>query len=141
VISVLDANVAVRWFIDLPHKQQARAIVESGQALLAPDLLIAEVGNTLWRYVKAGDYELEHAVAAMAALPSFFTEIVSAVSLSEEALRMAKSLDHSVYDCLYAVLAVGRRATLVTDDRRFAAKLRVSRHLPNVKLLDEIIVR
>jgi len=138
MIAVLDANVAVRWFVDLPHKRQARAIVESGQTLLAPDLLIAEVGNTLWRYVKAGDYELEHATASMAALPSFFTEIVSAVSLSMEALRMAKSLDHSVYDCLYAVLAVERRAAFITDDRRFAEKLRVSRRLSNVKLLDEI---
>lgn len=74
----------------------------------------------------------------MAALPQFFTEIVSAVTLSEAALRMAKSLDHSVYDCLYAILAVERRAMFITDDRRFAEKLRASRRLSNVKLLDEI---
>jgi predicted nucleic acid-binding protein len=140
VISVLDANVAVRWFVDLPHKRQARAIAESGQTLLAPDLLIAEVANTLWRYVKAGDYELDHAAASMASLPSFFTGIVSSMSLAEGGLRMAKSLDHPVYDCLYAVLAVDRRATFITDDRRFAEKLRAGRHLPNVKLLEEIVV-
>lgn len=136
--SVVDANVAVRWFVDLPHKQQAKALVESGQTLLAPDLLIAEVGNTLWQYVKAGDYELEQATRAVARLPSFFKEIVSVVRLSEEALRMAKSLNHSVYDCLYAVLAIERRATFVTDDRRFAEKLRASRRLSSVMLLDEV---
>ena len=72
---VVDANVAVRWFVDLPHKRQARAIVESGQALLAPDILIAEVCNTLWRYVRAQDYDLEHAAALAIKLPSFFNEI------------------------------------------------------------------
>ncbi|MGE0005598.1 MAG: type II toxin-antitoxin system VapC family toxin [Parvibaculaceae bacterium] len=141
MISVVDANVAIRWFVDLPHKSQARAIVESGQTLLAPDLLVAEVANTLWRYVKVGDCELEHAAASVAQLPAFFEEIVFAMDLSVEALRMAKSLDHSVYDCLYAVLAVERQAMFVTDDRRFAEKLRVSRRLPNVTLLEEIVVR
>jgi len=141
VISVIDASVAVGWFVDLPYSRQARAIIESGQALLAPDLLIAEVGNTLWRYVKAGDYELEDAAAAVAKLPIFFNEIVSTASLAEAALRMSQSLDHSVYDSLYAVLAVERRAAFVTADRRFAEKLRVSRVLPNVKLLDGIVAR
>ena len=141
MISVIDANVAAGWFVDLPYSRQARVIIESGQVLLAPDLLIAEVSNTLWRYVKAGDYELEHAAAAVAKLPSFFNEIVPTASLSETALRLADALDHSVYDCLYAVLAVERRAIFITADRRFAEKLRVSRRPPNVKLLDEFAVR
>jgi predicted nucleic acid-binding protein len=53
-------------------------------------------------------------------------------------LRMAKRIDHSVYDCLYAALAVERRATLITADRRFAEKLRASRRLSKIKLLEEI---
>jgi hypothetical protein len=44
VISVLDANVAVRWFVDLPHKRQARAIVESGLAIVVSLKSFVSVG-------------------------------------------------------------------------------------------------
>jgi predicted nucleic acid-binding protein len=42
------------------------------------------------------------------------------------ALEVARRLDHSVYDCLYTVVAVGQDAEFVSDDRAFLIKLRQS---------------
>lgn len=138
---VVDANVAVKWFVKQPDSVKARVIADSDDALLAPDFIIAEVGSALWRHVKVKEISLDDAIEAVAdLLPHLLTEIVSSTPLSAAALRMAAALDHSVYDCLYAALALERRATFVTDDRRFAEKLRASRRLSNVKLLDEIKV-
>ena len=138
---VVDASVAVKWFVNQPDSAQAKAIADSDDVLLAPDFIIAEVGNALWRHVRIKEISLDDAIGALADLPRIVGEIVSSTALSDAALRMAVALDHSLYDCLYAVLAVERRATLITDDRRFAEKLRVSRRLSRVKSLNEIAVQ
>jgi predicted nucleic acid-binding protein len=136
---VVDATVAVKWFVNQPDSAKAKAIADGDDVLLAPDFIVAEVGNALWMHVRVKDISLEDAIEAVTALlPYLLTEIVPSTALSEAALRMATALNHSVYDCLYAVLALERRGTFVTDDRRFAEKLRVSRRLPTVKLLSEI---
>jgi len=41
--------------------------------------------------------------------------------LAPEAFRLARLLDHPVYDCLYLALAMESGAPVVTADRRFAA--------------------
>lgn len=138
---VVDASIAVKWFVNQPDSIRARAIADADDLLLAPDFIVAEVGNALWRHVKVKEIDLESAVEAGADLLHILDEIVSSAALFEAALRMAATLNHSVYDCLYAVLAREQRAALITDDRRFAEKLRVSRHLPSVKLLSEIVVQ
>jgi predicted nucleic acid-binding protein len=139
---VVDASVAVKWFVHQPDSAQAKAIADGDDVLLAPDFIIAEVGNALWRHVRVKEISLDDAIESVAdLLPYLITEIVSSTMLSKAALHMAAALDHSVYDCLYAVLALERRATLITDDRRFAEKLRASRRSSRVKLLSETVVR
>lgn len=135
---VIDANVAVKWFVDQTDSHHAKAVVAMGDLMLAPDLIVAEVGNALWMHVKGKDISLDEAVASMVDLPRLLGEIVSSTGLSASALRLAMALNHSVYDCFYAALALDRRATFITADRRFAEKLRVSRRLRHVKVLDEI---
>lgn len=140
MIVVVDANVAIKWFVRQHDSSQAQAVIASGDVLLAPDLIIPEVANALWRHLKVGEIELGRATVAMDDLPRLLNEIVSTATLSKAALHMAEALNHAVYDCLYAVLAIERSATFVTADRRFAEKLRTSRRLNRVKLLDEIRV-
>ncbi|MFZ5675802.1 MAG: type II toxin-antitoxin system VapC family toxin [Pseudomonadota bacterium] len=140
MISVVDANVAIKWFVRQPDSPQAHAVVAAGDTLLAPDLIVPEVANALWRHLKVGEIELDRAIVAMDDLPRLLNEIVSSASLSKIALHMAEALNHAVYDCLYAALAIDRSATFITADRRFAEKLRASRRLTRIKLLDEIRV-
>lgn len=135
---VIDANVAVKWFVDQADSYQAKAVIAMGDVMLAPDLIIAEVGNALWMHAKDKDISPDQAMASMVDLPRLVGEIVSSIGLSNSALRLAMALNHSVYDCFYAALALDRQATFITADRRFAEKLRVSRRLRKVKLLDEI---
>jgi predicted nucleic acid-binding protein len=50
---VVDASVAIKWFIPEPLSVEARRILDDYQAgtlsLLAPDLINAEVGNIVWK--------------------------------------------------------------------------------------------
>ena len=50
---VVDASVAIKWFLPEPLSEEARQILDEYQAgrlsVLAPDLIYAEVGNIVWK--------------------------------------------------------------------------------------------
>jgi predicted nucleic acid-binding protein len=53
MLRVVDASVVAKWFIPEPYKDNAerllRDFLNDRIELTAPDLLIAEVGNLLWK--------------------------------------------------------------------------------------------
>lgn len=46
---VVDASVAIKWFVPEIHAEVVRRLLREGITLLAPDLIWAEVANALWR--------------------------------------------------------------------------------------------
>ena len=50
---VVDASVVAKWFLPEPHKDKAEKLLRNflgGKVeLIGPDLLVAEVGNLLWK--------------------------------------------------------------------------------------------
>ena len=46
---IVDASVAIQWFVPEIHADAARRLLREGMTLLAPDLIWAEVANALWR--------------------------------------------------------------------------------------------
>lgn len=46
---VVDASVAIKWFIPEIHATAAGRLLEKNLKLLAPDLIFAEIGNILWK--------------------------------------------------------------------------------------------
>ena len=44
---VIDASVAVKWFVPETYSQAALHFLDVDHELIAPDLLIPELGNTL----------------------------------------------------------------------------------------------
>lgn len=45
---VIDASVAIKWVVDEPGTTEALALRRKAK-LIAPDLLIAECANILWK--------------------------------------------------------------------------------------------
>jgi predicted nucleic acid-binding protein len=64
VTLVVDASVAVKWLVEEPDSDCARSVAASGEALLAPELVLAEAENVLWRLVKTGRIGSDQAAAA-----------------------------------------------------------------------------
>jgi predicted nucleic acid-binding protein len=135
---VIDANVAVKWFVLQPDSKVARRLASIDELLIAPDILISEVANALWRHARIREIPLDDAVEAITTLPTMLSELVPVSGLAASALQLAYATDCSVYDCLYAVLARNRECGFITADRKFAARLRSTKHLTTVKLLDQL---
>jgi predicted nucleic acid-binding protein len=116
---VVDTNVVIKWYVPEEGEQDAAAILNSGMTLIAPDLLVAELGNILWKKVRSGLLPRGEAETAFAAfLGDIPVELRPSVLLATTALDIANDYGPTVYDSLYLALAVVEDCQLVTADAR-----------------------
>ena len=120
---VIDANVAVKWFIQQQGSDDARRVQAYQGGLIAPAMLISETTSVLWRHVQRGDVPPDHARSALVALPRWFNELVEDQSLALQAFDLAVTLNYAPYDLFYLALAIDRGSLLVTADQRFINRL------------------
>ncbi len=52
---VVDASVAAKWLLTEALSPKAVGLVQPDNELVVPDLFWAEVGNILWKKVRAGE--------------------------------------------------------------------------------------
>ncbi len=121
---VVDASVAVKWLLPEPHDKAALTLLDSSNELLAPELIIAEVGSALWKRVRRDEMDPPKAQAALRALQTSGLILRPMAPLIDAALELACGLPHNIYDCVYAVLAVDCDCRLVTADAAFHTLVR-----------------
>ena len=121
---VIDASVAVKWFLPEIYSEAAGKILKSKQKLLAPELIWAEVGNTLWKKILRQEITIEESSRILQDFLRFPLQIYGSKFLLDTAWGLAVGCRISVYDGLYLALAVGRGCFLVTADRKFYEALR-----------------
>jgi predicted nucleic acid-binding protein len=119
---VIDASVAIKWVAPEALSERAVALLE-GPRLAAPDLLVAECANILWKKVARSEMEGDAAIVAAQAIERVEIELVPMRLLLAESLKLALELDHPAYDCLYLALALARGCRFVTADGRLVNKL------------------
>ena len=120
---VIDASVALRWFINAPGSEAAIALLDGDEPLIAPDLVVAELVNATWKLVRSGEISDEHGRRIVAAAAPSFTTLVDAPTLANRAYSMAIALEHPVYDCLYVALAELQKTRVITADKKLRRKL------------------
>ena|SRR5688572_23920302 len=134
---VVDASVAVKWFIPEIHSAAAVRLLEPQIVLCAPDLIGPEVGNTLWKKVRRGEIERDEAGEILEAFGKVPIEIYPSNVLLPAAFDLATALDRSVYDSLYVALAVAQDCVLVTGDRKLHSALAASAVARHVGWIEE----
>jgi predicted nucleic acid-binding protein len=121
---VVDASVAIKWVVNEPLTGAALGLFGRGYRMTAPDFLLVECGNVLWKKVRRGELSQPYGDRAMRLLRSLAVDLVPTITLSDDAFALAHEIDHPVYDCLYLALALSRRIKLVSADRRFVDAVR-----------------
>lgn len=119
---VVDASVAIKWVVHEDGSDTAVAVLENC-ALTAPDLLVAECSNILWKKVRRQELTREQADLAARLLESANVELLPTRHLMGAATRMAIELDHPAYDCIYLALAAENDWPFVTADLRLMRKV------------------
>lgn len=117
---VVDTSVALKWVLEEEGTDQALRLLT--RTLVAPELLQAEVANSLTKRVRGRELALEQAVRAFDKVMTLI-RLVPGSEFGEAALGLSLTLNHSVYDC-YFLAASKKLGPLVTADRVFALKVR-----------------
>jgi predicted nucleic acid-binding protein len=56
---VVDASVAIKWYVPEVHSETAACLLDGTHQIMAPDLLLPEFGNILWKKVQRGQISVE----------------------------------------------------------------------------------
>lgn len=115
---VLDAPAAVRLILGDPAAAAVAEQIREAAVVLAPELMLTEVANTLWKLQRAGHLADLDPQQLLAEARDLVDRVEADRHLQAEALALACHHDHPVYDCLYLTLARREAATLISLDRR-----------------------
>jgi len=120
---VIDASVVAVALLKEPGAEEARALLDSGDSLSAPDFIFTELANVVWKHACRGELSSEEADRMLAHILHLSFEIVPSTRLLSRALELALRTRQTVYDCLYLALAQSNDAVLVTADKRLVNAL------------------
>jgi predicted nucleic acid-binding protein len=120
---VVDASVAIKWFVLEADSDKALELIAPNHTLIAPDLLLLEVIALLSRRVREGVVSLVAAKADMADLPRFFASITPSNDVTEAAFELSLTIRHPLYDCIYLALAEKLGVQMITADGKLATRL------------------
>ena len=115
---VIDANVAIKWFVTESLHAEARHLLGGGDDLHAPDFLVVELANVAWKKAKRQEITRQQAEQISTACLDGVPVLHASSALVERATRIALDLDHPVYDCIYIACAEAVGGVLVTADEK-----------------------
>jgi predicted nucleic acid-binding protein len=115
---VLDASAVVRIIEGAEQAANFQEAVLNADLVLAPELMLTEVANALWRLQRAGQLAADELQQRLSRASELVDVIEPDRHLQVEALALACHLDHPVYDCVYLDLAWREAAALLTADQR-----------------------
>ena len=133
---VVDASVALKWYVSEELSHEAFRLLRSGEELIAPELIVAEVTNIAWKKLVRNQISPMQAATIAASIRQSDIRFMPSATFNERALEMAKALNHPVYDCLYLACAEDANTAAITADQRFyraAANSGFARHVALLK--------
>ena len=122
---VLDASAALHVAMRLPTAEAIIDKLEQASLVLVPQLYFSETANALWKYVSHKQLSAEQAIERYQDICALPDQAISDQTLALEALSLATTYNHPVYDMIYAVLARRNACGVLSKDSRLA-KLLVS---------------
>ncbi len=127
---VIDASVACRFLLVEDLSDEAERVLEDflegSVDLVAPEIVLYEVGNALWKAVRLQLLELEQALEKY----SYFHGLgLASIQLTRkehgETLRWGAERDATYYDSAYVISTRRTGATLLTADDNLHEKARM----------------
>jgi predicted nucleic acid-binding protein len=115
---VVDNSVAVKWYLPEVHADHAGTLLIAHR-LHAPELIVAEMTNVLWRKAATAAVTHDEATKIVAAVSRQPVVLHPLAPLMTSALELSLAANHPAYDCFYLALALHLNGQCVTADRRF----------------------
>ena len=117
---VIDTSALVKYVLPEQDSSVAEKLVALHRVgtvhLIAPEYILVESANVLWKHLERHNILLEEAVESLRTLRGPGIRLVSNAELLEDALTLAADNGIMVYDSLFCALAVRENVQLITSD-------------------------
>jgi len=140
---VVDTSVVVKFFTEeAEDTRQADQVFRAAMArtvrLVAPDFLLVEFDNVLWRKTATRELTVSEAEGKLAEFQAFapLLLVVPVAVLLLSILRTSCRYGHAAYDTAFLALAESRGIPFLTADKKFYTKFRP--HTDRVLLLQNL---
>jgi predicted nucleic acid-binding protein len=120
---VVDASVAIKWFIPEIHSEAAVQARRLRQQLHVPAFLSLELGNVITKKIRRGELTRADGKTILKELRHLPLQRHADERLFPAAYELALDTRQSLYDCLYLALAETVDGRLITADRKFYSAL------------------
>ncbi len=121
----LDSSVIAKLFVDEKDTKNAVSLmeksIENGGELIASELILYEVGNTIWKHIRKKKIEGQGYIRQL-----FFLNIDYFPPNQDRAcqtIALAQEYDITYYDAVHVMLAKNNGAPLVTEDKELLKKV------------------
>lgn len=114
---VVDASIAIKWVAEEEGTEIA-VDLRWRFRFAAPELIIPECANILWKKVQRGELTRDEAGLGARLLERLGIDILPMAGLLEPATSLAIELSHPAYDCAYQMAARRSGSRFVTADTR-----------------------
>ena len=135
---VIDASVAVKWFLPEIHAEAAARLLDGSDDLLVPDLIFPEIGNILWKRIRREELSPVQAKAVLEAFGALPLIVHASWPLVLPALEIAAQTQRTVYDSLYIALAAQENTVMVTADEHLYNSLQQTPFAKHLRWIQDI---
>jgi predicted nucleic acid-binding protein len=116
---VVDASVAVKWYIPEIYESEADHLLQSGYEFHAPELILAEFSSIIWKKIRLGELTPALGQKVLNAFINADLILHSHRQVALSAFTGALMTGQTVYDWTYLSLALALSCEFVTADERF----------------------
>ena len=114
---VLDANAAVEVALEGKAAGPLSATLSQSEEVIAPELLVPEVVNAVWKYHQFAEFDLGKCEKILELAVGLVDRLISHREIYREAFALSRAQKtHVAYDMFYLALALREDAVLLTLD-------------------------
>ena len=135
---IVDASVAVKWLVPELHAVDSLRLLDRDIVLLAPDIILAEVGNVLWKKWRRDEIESASVPEMIADFRKIPLRLWKTEHLVFDAWNIAQSYLRSYYDSLYVALAIKNDCRMVTADLKLYNALKATSFKKYILWIEDI---
>jgi predicted nucleic acid-binding protein len=118
MIVVLDTSSAVEIALKRSGFNHISGYLLEADLVLSPELFVSEITNVFWKYYSFANLDSAICERGIEMSIKLIDDFISVKELYREAFSLAVETDHSVYDCLYLILARRNNAVLLSEDKK-----------------------
>jgi predicted nucleic acid-binding protein len=112
----IDVCGAMEILLRKEKAEKFSKIVQEATLIIAPDLYISELTNTLWKYNRANILTKDECVQYIKDGINYVDKFIDSKELWQEAFSEGINNNHSIYDMFYMVVARRNDGVLITND-------------------------